>query len=66
MITRIVEEVTVEDLVDGLMEAEMMIRITRMRMEIIVRTRGKTIQIIPMIKKNRDQRGRGRGRGAGR
>ena len=50
MITRTVEEVTVEDLADGLMEVEMMIKRTRMRMEVAVRTRGEINQIIPMIK----------------
>ena len=39
-----------EDLVDGLMEAEMMIKKTRMRLEVVVRTRGETIQIIFMIR----------------
>ena len=39
-----------EDLVDDLMEAKIMIRRTRMRLKVVVRTRGGTIQIIPMIK----------------
>ena len=55
MITIIVEEVTVEDLEDDLMEAEMMTRRTRMRLEVVARTRGEITQ-----------RGRGRGQGAGR
>ena len=39
-----------EDLVDGLMEAEMMIKITRMRLEVVARTRREITQIIFMIK----------------
>ena len=50
MIIRTTKEVVVEDLADGLMEAEMMIRRTRMRLAVVVRTRGKTIQIILMIR----------------
>ena len=50
MITRIVEEVAVEDLEDNLMEAEMMTKITRMRLEVVARTRGEITQIISMIK----------------
>ena len=41
----------IEDLMDGLMEDKMMISRTRMGLEIVVRTKGKTIQIISMIKK---------------
>ena len=44
------EEVTVEDLVDGLMEAEMMIWKTRMRLEVVTKTRGEINQIISIIK----------------
>ena len=50
MITKIVEEVTVEELVDGLMEAAMMIKRTRMRLEVVARTRGEITQIISMIR----------------
>ena len=50
MRTRIVEEVTVEDLEDDLMEAEMMTRRTRMRLEVVARTRGEITQIVSMIK----------------
>ena len=39
-----------EDLVDGLMEAKMMIKRTRMRLEVVARTRGEINQIIFMIK----------------
>ena len=39
-----------EDLVDGLMEAEMMIKRKRMKLEVAVRTRGEIILIISMIK----------------
>ena len=39
-----------EDIVDGLMEAKMMIRRTRMRLEVLVKTRGEIIQIISMVK----------------
>ena len=39
-----------EDLVDGLMEAEMMIRRTKMRLEVVARTRGEITQIISMIR----------------
>ena len=39
------EEVVVEDLVDGLMEAKMMIIRARMRLVVVVRTRGGTIPI---------------------
>ena len=41
MITRIVEEVMVEDLLDSLMEAEMMTRRKRMRLEVVARIRGE-------------------------
>ena len=50
MITRIVEEVAVEDLAYGLMEARMMIRRTRMRLEVVAKTKGEITQIISMIK----------------
>ena len=49
MITRTVEEVVVEDLEDDLMEAKMMIRRKRMRLAIVVRTRGEITQIMSMI-----------------
>ena len=49
MITRTVEEVTVEDLEDYLMEAEMMNKRIRMRLEVVIK-REETIQIIPMIR----------------
>ena len=39
-----------EDLEDGLMEAEMMIKRTRMRLEVVAKTRGEITQIISMIK----------------
>ena len=39
-----------EVLEGDLMEAIMIIRRTRMRLEVVVRTRGEIIQIIPMIK----------------
>ena len=39
-----------EDLVDGLKEAKMMIRRTKMKLEVVVRTRGEITQIIFMIK----------------
>ena len=39
-----------EDLGDGLMEAEMMIKRTRMRLEVVARTRGEIAQIIFMIR----------------
>ena len=50
MITRTMVEVIIDDLVDGLMEDKMMIRRTRMRLEVIAKTRGETIQIISMIR----------------
>ena len=50
MITRTVEEVAVEDLEDDLMEAEMMNKKIRMRLEIVARTRGEITQIISMIR----------------
>ena len=50
MITRTMAEVMVDDLVYGLMEAKMMIKRTRMRLEVIVITKEETIQIIPMIR----------------
>ena len=40
----------VEDLVDDLMEAKMMIRRTRMRLEVAIRTRGEIIPVISMIR----------------
>ena len=39
-----------EDLEDSLMEAEMMTRRTRMRLEVVARTRGEITQIVSMIK----------------
>ena len=50
MITRIVEEVVVEDLADSLMEAEMMIKRIRMRLEVVAWTKGEITQIIFVIK----------------
>ena len=50
MITRKVEEVTVGDLEDDLMEAEMMTKRTRMRLEVVATTRGEITQIISMIR----------------
>ena len=50
MITRTMTKVMVDNLADDLMEAEMMIRKTRMRLEVAIRTRGETIKIISMIK----------------
>jgi len=47
--TRIAEEVAVEDLVDDLMEAVMMIIRTSMRLEVAVRAKGKIIPIVSMI-----------------
>ena len=44
------EEVTVEDLTNSLMEVKMMMRRKRMRLEVAVKTRGEIIQIIPMIR----------------
>ena len=38
------------DVVDSLMEAEMMIKRTRMRLEVVARTRGEINQMISMIK----------------
>ena len=43
------EEIVVEDLADGLMEAEMMIRRTRIRLEVVPKTRGEITQIVFMI-----------------
>ena len=40
----------VEDLVDSLMEAKMMIKRTRMRLEVVARTRGEITQIVSVIK----------------
>ena len=39
-----------EDLEDDLIEAKMMIRRTRMRLEVAIRTRGEKIQIIFMMR----------------
>ena len=39
-----------EDLADNLMDVKMMIRRTRMRLEVVARTRGEITQIISMIK----------------
>ena len=50
MITRTVEEVTVEDLADGLMEAEMMTKRTRNRLEVVAKTRGEITWIIFVIR----------------
>lgn len=47
MIIGTMEEVTVEDLVDDLMEAEIMIKRTRMRLAVAVRTIGETTQSMP-------------------
>ena len=40
----------VEDLADGLMEAKMMFKRTRMRLEVVAKTKGEITQIISMIK----------------
>ena len=50
MTIRIVEEVVVEDLVDDLMVVIMMIKRTRMKLELVVRTRGEKISIISIIR----------------
>ena len=50
MITQIVVEVIEEDLEDGLMEVKMMNKITRMKLEVALRTRRESIPIISMIK----------------
>ena len=50
MITRIVEEVAVKDLEDDLMEAEMMTKRIRMRLEVVARTKGEITQIVSMIR----------------
>ena len=50
MIARTMEEVVVEDLEDGLLEAEMMIKKIRMRLEVVAKTRGGIAQIVFMIK----------------
>ena len=39
-----------EDLTDNLMEAKMMIKRTRIRLEVVARTRGEITQIISMIR----------------
>ena len=39
-----------EDLANGLMEVEMMIRRTRMRLEVVARTRGEITQIVSVIR----------------
>ena len=44
------EEVTVEDLMGGLTEVETMMKRTKMRVEVVAKTRGKITQIISMIK----------------
>ena len=44
------EDVIVEDLVDGLMEAEMMIKRTRMKLEVVAKMRGEITQIVSVIK----------------
>ena len=41
MITRIVEDLKVEDLEDSLMKAKMMIKRTRITLEVVARTRGE-------------------------
>ena len=46
MITRIVEEVAV----DSLMEAKMMIKRTRMRLEVVAKNRGEITQIDTIIR----------------
>ena len=50
MTIRIVEEVMVEDLVEELMVVIMMMKRTRMRLEVAVRSRGETISIVSMIR----------------
>ena len=50
MITRIVEEVAVEDLTNGLMEAKMMIKRKRMRLEVVAKTKGEITPIGSIIK----------------
>ena len=56
MITRAVEEVAVEDLVDSLLEAEMMINRTRMKpVIVVVRTREG---IIPITTIEEDEEGK--------
>ena len=50
MITRTVEEVVVEDLEDDLMEAEMMTVRTRMRLDVVAKTRGEIAQIVSMTR----------------
>ena len=50
MTTRITEEVTEEDLADDLIEAIMMIRRIRMRLEVVVKTRGEIIPIVSTIR----------------
>ena len=40
-----------DDLVDALMEAKMMIKRISIRLEIVVRTRGETIEIVSMVRK---------------
>ena len=39
-----------EDLVDNIMEEKMMIKKTRMRLEVVAKTKGEITQIISMIK----------------
>ena len=62
MITRTMEEVVVEDLADDLMEAEMMIKRTRMRLEVVAKTRGEITQIVSMIRIIKLERKRKRAR----
>ena len=50
MITRIVEEVTVEDLANSIVEVKMIIKRKRMMLAIAIRTKGKIISILSMIK----------------
>ena len=49
MITRIVEEVAVEDFVDDLIDLTMMIRRTRMMLEVVVIIKDELIFIMSMI-----------------
>ena len=47
MITRTTTEVTMDDLADGLMEVKMMIRRTRIRLVVVVRTKGEITKSFP-------------------
>ena len=58
MITRTMAEVMVDDLEDNLMEAEMMIKRTRMRLAVVVRTRGKIIPIRTIKIREEDEEGK--------